>query len=144
MKFLSLFLPALFGHFFALNFGGNGGSTSASTTTNNADKRNTVGTGGAGVSGDNNITTVTDGGMVSRALDTVDINNAMLGGGLEMLLDNATKMFNTSQGLIGQTQKSVADAYSTAQTDKAGGIDQKTMIVLAVAAAVAAFAFKRT
>ena len=136
--------------------GGGGGSSSsaASSTTINTDKRNTVGPGGAAISGDGSSIVITDSGIVSRALDTVDINNALMGQGLSSLLDNAVKMFNntsdnalkmfnTSEGLIGQTQKSVADAYSTAQTDKAGSIDQKTMIVLAIAAAGTVYAIAR-
>lgn len=135
--------------------------SSSSTTTNNADNRVAV-QGGFGLSSsDGNTFNVTDGGIVSRALDSVDLSNAAnygttsraldsidlsgkrLNDGFQSLIDAATGIFNDGQSLIGQTQKSVADAYSTAQTDAAGGIDQKTIIVLAVAGAVALYAIKR-
>jgi hypothetical protein len=125
--------------------GGGGSSSSASAnTTNNIDRRQAVGNGGAGVSGDHSNLTINtlDGGVIDRAFDTVDLNNATMGEGLGKLLDTATKMFNTSEGLIGQTQAAVADAYGQAQTNKAGAIDQKTMIVLAVAAAAIVIARK--
>lgn len=82
-------------------------------------------------------------GTTSRALDSIDLSGKRLNDGFQSLIDAATGIFNEGQSLIGQTQKSVADAYSTAQTDKAGGIDQKTIIVLAVAGAVALYAINR-
>lgn len=125
--------------------GGGGGSSSSSSTTQNFDKRLAVGDGGAGITGDNSsiAINVLDGGIVSRAMDTVDLSNAIGREGFTKLLDTASLMFNKSESLIGQTQKSVADAYSQAQTDKAGAIDQKTIIVLAVAGAVAMFALRK-
>lgn len=123
-----------------LYFGGGGGSSSSSNTTNNADKRISAGAGGVGVSGDQSNVTITDSGIVTRALNSVDISNVLASDNFGKLMDSATKMFNTSEGLIGQTQKSVADAYSAASTDKAGAIDQKTMIVLGVAAAAVVIA----
>lgn len=142
---------------------GIGGSSrsSASSTTNNNDNRVAV-QGGAGLSNsDGNTVNITDGGMVSRALDTVELSNATVYGttsraldsidlsgkrletGYQSLIDAATSVFNEGQSLIGQTQKSVADAYGQAQTDKAGGIDQKTIIVLAIAGAVGLWAIKK-
>lgn len=116
--------------------------SSSSTTTNNADNRVAV-QGGFGLSSsDGNTFNVTDGGIVSRALDSVDLSGANLGAGYQSLISAATSIFNDGQGLIGQTQKSVADAYSMAKTDANGGIDQKTIIVLAVAGAVALYAIK--
>ena len=105
---------------------------------------------------------VTDGGLVGRGLDTVDaafkgmlsnnsntidgalnsinINNATNADNFTKLLDTAGDWFNKSQGLIGQTQKSVADAYAQAQTESKGTIDNKTIMVIAVVA-VAGLAF---
>ena len=105
---------------------------------------------------------VVDGGLVGRGLDTVDaafkgmlsnnsstiegalnsinINNATNADSFTKLLDTAGDWFNKSQGLIGQTQKSVADAYAQAQTEAKGTIDNKTIMVIAVAA-VAGLAF---
>ena len=95
--------------------------------------------------------TVTDGGLVGRglesadkaisgALNAVNVNNATNAEGFAKLLDTAGGWFTQSQGLIGQTQKSVADAYAQAQTEAKGTIDNKTIMVIAVAA-VAGLAF---
>ncbi|MGA8787242.1 MAG: hypothetical protein WB542_18100, partial [Polaromonas sp.] len=134
MSFIKFFMSLLLGEFFRCNFGGGGGSSSSSssTTTNNTDKRIAVGDGGLAVSADSSSVSVNvmDGGIVKRALDTIDTSNAISGQGFSKLLDTATLMFNRSEGLIGQTQKSVADAYAQAQTVKAGTIDNKTIIVL--------------
>lgn len=140
--------------------GGGGGSSSSSQDTTQIQKQLAV-DGGAGITGDNSSITmnVTDGGLVSRALDSVDRSNAINGEGFNNLLDASTtnfrtlvngnsdgfsqligtaeKLFNQGQNLIGQTQKSVADAYSQAQTTAKGTIDNKTIIVLAVAGAAA-------
>ena len=143
------------------------GSKSNSTqATNNYDQRVAV-QDGIGISGDRNSITetfttntsttnnITDGGIVSRGLGTVDnavdraLKSVDLAGannqeGFNKLLGVAESLWTKSEGLIGQTQKSVADAYSQAQTDKAGTIDNKTIIVLAVAGAAAlAFASRK-
>ncbi len=122
--------------------GGGGSSSSSAQTTYNTDKRLAVGDGGLGVSADNSSVEVNvmDGGIVTRALETVDISNASLGEGYERLIGAAEVMFNQSQGLIGQTQKSVADAYEVAQGNAAGAIDNRTITVLAIAGAAVAFA----
>lgn len=156
------FWAALFSlSFLRLHFGGDSDSESTSTTYN-TDKRNAV-QDGIGVSGDGSsasiVNNITDGGIVTRALDSVDTWNATNAEGFTQLLDTsgqlftsvgssqasgfdklvsvAGDLFNQGQGLIGQTQKAVADAYSTAQSDKAGAIDNRTLIVLAVAGAAA-------
>lgn len=139
------------------------GSKSSSTqATNNYDQRVAV-QDGVGISGDRNSITsstttnttnnITDAGIVSRGLQTVDtsiskalesvnMNNATNAQGFEKLLGAAESLWQRGEGLIGQTQKSVADAYAMANTDAKGSIDNKTIIVLAVAGA-AAFAFAR-
>lgn len=133
--FFAILCPSIFGAFFRLNFGGTGGSTRSDTTTTNTDKRLAVGDGGAGISGDGSSIVITDSGIVSRALDSVDSASAVQAGTFDKLLD-------ISQQLIGTTQKSVADAYQQANTDAKGTIDNKTIIVLGVAAA-AAIAFTK-
>lgn len=141
-------------------FGGGNSSSTTQNTTNNYDKRVAVDSG-FGLSGDGNSVSImsTDADIVARALDSVDNNNAIYGEGFANLLDTSNsqfgkvvsanqdsfskvldtlkQMFNTSEGLIGQTQKSVADAYDQAQNTAKGTIDNKTIIVLAVAGAVA-------
>lgn len=145
--------------------GGKSSSSSASNTYN-TDKRNAV-QDGIGVSGDGSsvAVSITDGGIVSRALDSIDLNNANQAEGFTQLLDAsgellgtitnsqasgfdklvsvAGDLFTQGQNLIGTTQKAVADAYSVAQNDKAGTIDNRTIIVLAVAGAAALAFIKR-
>ena len=115
------------------------------STTNNLDKRLVVGDSGLGITSDNSTLSLNmlDAGAIKGALDTVNMSNSIAGDGYARLISAAENMFNTSQGLIGQTQKSVADAYSIATTDKAGTIDNRTIIVLAVAGAAALFAFRK-
>lgn len=140
--------------------GGGKSSSSSAQTTYNTDKRLAVGDGGLGISADNSDvgltinTTTMDGGAiagafdatkatVSRALQTVDLNNATNAEGFSKLLTTAEGLFNKGESLIGQTQQAVADAYTQAQTTKAGTIDNRTIIVLAVAGAAAVFALRR-
>lgn len=98
---------------------------------------------------DNSTVNVTDSGIVSRALDSIDLSNATTGQGFSNLLDVGKSIFsqaNSSQegifsklieagkGLIGQTQQSVSDAYQTATAEKSGALDNKTLMILGVAA----------
>lgn len=130
--------------------GGGGGSSSSASTNTNMDNRVAVqdGIGLSNSSGNSlgvhttNVTNITDGGIVARALQTVDVNNATNAEGFSQLLAAAEGLFNRGENLIGLTQKHVADAYSQATTDKAGTIDNRTMIVLAVVAGVAIVASK--
>lgn len=127
--------------------GGGGSSSSSASTTNNQDNRVAV-QDGIGLSASNNNTIqIMDGGIVRDALDfsTNTVNQAFeFGGtGFERLINAAEKLFVEGQGLIGQTQKAVADAYSQAQTDAKSTIDNRTIIVLAVAGAATAFALSR-
>lgn len=141
-----------------------GGKSSSSQATSNYDKRVAV-QDGIGISGDGNgvsinttntsTTNVMDGGIVSRGLDTVDktisgaldavnMSSATNAEGFSSLLKAAEGLWTQGQSLIGQTQKSVADAYIQANTEAKGTIDNKTIIVLAVAGAAAlAFASKK-
>lgn len=101
-----------------------GGSKSATAST---DARVTAGE--IGISGSGNI--VTDGGAVARALDTVDLSNALGWEGFQALLDKG-------ESLIGQTQKSVADAYAAAEDNKSGALDNRTILILGIAVTVVA------
>jgi hypothetical protein len=120
--------------------GGGSSSSSSAQTTNNTDKRLVTGEGSVGISSENSEISVNvesiDGALVARALDSIDKNNAILGEGLDQL-------FTKGEGLIGTTQKAVADAYSMAQTDAKGTIDNRTITVLAVAGVAALWAFNR-
>lgn len=104
---------------------GIGGSSKSSTASN--DNRVTAGT--IGISGSGNV--VTDGGLVSRALDTVDLANALGFEGFQALLDKG-------ESLIGQTQKGVADAYAAAVDNRAGTLDNRTILILGIAVTVVA------
>lgn len=152
MNFLEFWFGIFSLSFLRLHFGGSSKSSS-SNTTSNYDKRVAV-QDGFGLSGDNNTVQMLDGGAidqafkfsgetVSRALDSVDSNNATLGAGYESLIDASREIFNSGQNLIGQTQKAVADAYGNAQADKAGTIDNRTLIVLAAAGAATLFFITR-
>ena len=114
--------------------GGDSRSESSSATTN-TDKRVAVDSG-VGLSGDNSSVVITDSGIVSRALDSVDTSSAMQA-------DTFDKLLNVSERLIGSTQKSVSDAYSKATTDAKGSLDNKTIVILGVTAA-AALAYAQT
>lgn len=123
-----------------------GKSSSNATTTTNTDKRLVTGEGSLGVSADNSSVTLNmlDGGIVSEALKTVQISDAISADGFGKLLNVAESLFNQGQNLIGQTQSAVAQAYSQAQTDSKSTIDNRTVIVLGVAAAaVGMFALRK-
>ncbi len=133
---------------------GFGGSSSSASTqeTNNFDQRNAVqdGIGLSGSSGNavtlnnTNTTNITDGGIVTKALDSINLNNATNAQGFESLLGAAESLWQRGEKLIGQTQQSVADAYMTAQTEAKGTLDNRTIAVIAVAGAAAlAFASRR-
>lgn len=143
-------------------------SSKSSSTTYNTDKRVAV-QDGIGLSGDGSSVSVTnnitDAGIVSRALDSIDLSNAnqaesfsnlldasatgfdkLVGAqssGFTDLIEVAEGLWSQGQNLIGTTQKAVADAYGQAQADKAGTIDNRTLIVLAVAGAAALAFVKR-
>lgn len=121
------------------------GSKSASSTTTNTtvvDKRMVVDGGGVGVSAENSKVTINslDADIVGKALDTVKAADATNGEGFEGLLSLADKLFDKGAALVETSQNtalSQIEAINAASADKEGTIDQKTMIVLAVAGAAA-------
>lgn len=119
--------------------GGGGSSSSNSTTTQTTDKRMVVDQG-IGISSDSSTVTVNalDGEIVKKALDTVAAADATAGVGFTQLLGLADKLFTGAGNMIEKTQNSSLAALeniNAAAADQAGTINQKTMIVLAVAAA---------
>jgi hypothetical protein len=122
--------------------GGSGGSSSSNaTTTQTTDKRMVVDQG-IGISSDSSTVTVNalDGDIVKKALDTVAAADATAGTGFTQLLGLADKLFTGAGSMIDKTQAaSLAqlETINAAAADKSGTIDQKTMIVLAVAGAAA-------
>jgi hypothetical protein len=130
-----------------------GSSSSTSSKTQQIDRR-IVNESGVANSGDSNTVTINalDGGIVRAALDTVNISNSLTGESIDRVLDFADSgygqllkvadnLFQRGERLIGQTNSAVADAYSQAQTDAKSTIDNRTIVVLGVAAAGVAAAF---
>lgn len=117
-------------------------STTNNTTTNNVDKRLVVGEYGAGVSADNSTINMTVSSLapevVQSALDFAGRNDAIMGEGFGALV-------KSSENLFGQMADRIGSAYSLAQNDAKGGLEQKTVIMLAVigAGVVAILFWKR-
>lgn len=131
-----------------------GSRSKSSSATSNYDNRVAVQDGIGLSASNNNLIQITDGGIVrdslefsgftvDRALDSVDLSTAAVSKGFDQLIATAENLFNRGEGLIGQTQKAVADAYSQAQTDAKSTIDNRTITVLAVAGVAAVWALNR-
>lgn len=123
--------------------GSSSSKSSQSTTTQNTDKRLVVNEG-MGISSDSSTITVNnesvDADIVTRALDTVASADATAGAGFERLLGLAETLFTGAGEMIDKTQTaslSQLETINTAANDERGAIDQKTIIVLAVAGAAA-------
>lgn len=115
-------------------------SSSTSANTYNQDTRVAQEKGTAtssAVGGKRNTVTINtlDGGIVEKALDTVQLSDALGADGFNRLLSAAEKLFEQGGTVIGQTQTALADAYGKAATENKSTIDNRTLIVLAVAAA---------
>lgn len=104
-------------------------ATSNTTTTNNTDKRLVVGEFGAGVSADNSTVNLSVSSVapeiVAAALDFAGKNDAVMGQGFGTLV-------KSSENLFGQMADRIGDAYSKAQNDAKGGLEQKTLVMLAL------------
>lgn len=137
------------------NGGGKSSSSSANTSnTYNTDKRIATDSGFVATEGSSINATFqsVDADLVKKALDTVSASDAISGDGFARLLDSqdtgfdkllsvaeklTTKTQDNATALTSRYQADVLDAYSRSQSDKAGGIDQKTMIVLGITGAAA-------
>lgn len=120
---------------------------SSSTTTNltettNTDNRMVAGEGAGTVNASGASTvyqtvTAADPDIVKAALDTVADSNKLQGNALDAALSTSASMFDTAT-------KQIAGAYSKAQNDSRGSIEQKTIvvIVIALAAVFGVFAWK--
>lgn len=127
--------------------GGGSSSSSSSSTTTNLDKRMVVDQG-IGISSDSSTVTVEalDAGIVEKALDTVAAADATAGAGFEKLLTLADGLFKAGGQLVQKTSDTAmaaVGAVSTAQNDAKGSIDQKTLVILAVAGVGAAYLLKK-
>lgn len=128
-----------------IGISGDGNSVRLNSTTNNNTFSTNVSTDHGAVRGALDLATdVTsralsaNGDTTSRALDSVDTSNHLVADGFSKLIDASTEVFNRGQQQIGQTQQMVGDAWRSAQTDGKGTIDNKTIVVLAGAAAAVA------
>lgn len=126
--------------------GGGSSSSSSSSTTTSIDKRMVVDQG-IGITSDQSTVTVQalDGQIVSKALDTVAAADATAGEGFERLLGLAENLFSAGGKLVEKTSDTAmaaVGAVSTAQNDAKGAIDQKTLVILAVAGVGAAYLLK--
>lgn len=145
--------------------GGSSSSSASSNTTNNTDKRIAVDKG-IGISSDSSTINVqaldgdivknaldalisgktVDAGSVNRALDTVSANNAIAGEGFSKLLNLAGDLFAGAGNVIEKNQDTALAqiaSINAAAADQKGTIDQKTIMVLAIAGAAAIALGKR-
>lgn len=87
------------------------------------------------------VTNITDGESVAAAMDAARANYSALltgtGRGFEALLGVADKLFDRGAGALEKQAASVADAYREATAEKSGTLDNKTIVMLGVAGAVA-------
>lgn len=129
--------------------GGGGDSSSSSSTssnTTNVDRR-LVNESGIGISSDSSTINVQslDGKIVEKALDTVQVADAANSQGFTTLLGLADKLFTGAGQTLQTTQAATlaqVGALNQASNDARGTIDQKTLIIIAVAGA-AAYAYSR-
>jgi hypothetical protein len=117
-------------------------SANQTTTTNNIDKRIVTERGLIATEGATVNYTGLDADIVGKALDTVQINDAQNGEGFTKLLSLADKVISGTGELLNKGQDQVLQAAQSVQAEKQGSIDQKTIMILGVAAA-AAFAVSR-
>lgn len=120
--------------------GGGGGSSSSSstaTTTQNTDKRQVVDNQSVGVSSDSSTVNVqmTDLGAISSAMQMLSNGGQGISDSFDKVIGLADTLLKGSLDTVKTSNAVVSQAYETAQTTTNGSIDQKTMIVLAVAAA---------
>lgn len=121
-------------------------SNSASSATYNYDQRVVADGGGIGLSGNSSTfnVNVLDGGVVNKAIDSLNTNfklvNDGAGEGYASLLGLTERLFDKSaaqqSSMASLVNKSVLDAYGQASGDAKGTIDNRTLITLAIAAAV--------
>lgn len=127
--------------------GGGGGSSSSSATTTqttSTDKRMVV-DNGVGVSSDSSTVTVNalDLGAIGKAFDFATAAGGTVAGTMDKVLGLADVILKGSIDAVKGTNAVVSQAYETAKNTSTGSIDQKTMIVLAVAGAVAFVASRK-
>jgi len=121
---------------------GKSGSSSQAdqtTKTENYDQRIVNESGIVAASGSSLVANIEsiDGDVVNRALEFATASDASNAAGFGKLLDFAAKAFDTGASVIKTGQDQVLSAAQSVQNDKNGAIDQKTIVVLGIAAAAA-------
>ncbi|WP_290874923.1 hypothetical protein [Aquabacterium sp.] len=134
-------------------FGGKGSGVGNSTTDQNTATTNTQSnlTGGEGAqnlyASGGGVVNTSDLGAVRAAFDAIQKNDASLGTGFGLLLGATSDIFKTSlkttQDASASAYTNAAQAYAQAEADKAGGVDQKTMMILAAIGAAVVVMLKR-
>jgi len=124
--------------------GSSSSSSSTSTSTQNTDKRQVVDNQSVGVSSDSSTVNVqmTDLGAIDKAMTMLNNGGIGLQESFDKVVGLADVLLKGSLEAVKGTNQVVSQAYETAENTQSGSIDQKTMIVLAGAAA-AAFIFGR-
>lgn len=122
-------------------------SSKSSTSTQNIDRRQVV-DNGIGVSSDSSTITINslDEGIVNKALETVSQNDAINGEGFNRLLELAGNLFQSGGELIDKTSSAAlgaVEAVNTAKNDEEGRIDQKTLVICAVAGVSAVYLMRK-
>jgi len=107
----------------------------SSSSTTNQDKRVVADGGSVGVSGDSVTVNLSDQGAISAALDFGKEANAIAGSSYEKLLDVASGIFEGAATAVSKAQDQTASAYQTAVAEKSGTVDNKTIMVVGLAAA---------
>jgi hypothetical protein len=121
--------------------------SSATNNTTNNDLRVVADGGSIGVSGSGNAINVLDGGAISRTFDSLDLinktNASTYGDMLSLMGSLFTKTSDALSTNAAQTQANVLEAYRNASSDAGQTIDNRTIIVLALAGAVVVYFMSR-
>jgi hypothetical protein len=122
--------------------GGGGGSSSQAdqtTTTQSFDNRIVNESGVVATGGSTIIASIEhmDGDIVKAALDFATDANETNSVAFDKLVEFAADVFTKGATMLQTGQDTVLSAMQTAENDKKGAIDQKTIMVLAGVAAIA-------
>jgi hypothetical protein len=117
-------------------------SANQSSQTTNTDRRIVTDKGVVATDGAVINYTGLDADVAKAAFDTVQIADAQNGEGFGKLLSLADKIISGGGAMLTKGQDQVLQAAQSVQAEKQGSIDQKTIMILGVAAA-AAFAMSR-
>lgn len=109
----------------------------STTTYTSTDTRGVADNGSVLITGSNNALNIesVDSEIAKAAFDFAAASDASAAEGFDKLLQVAGDVFDRGQSMIGLTQQSVLDAYAQAEADKSKTIDNRTIIILALAAA---------